>query len=174
MLIDEDPLLIGEDPLLVAEEPPLIDKDPLLIDEDPLLVTEELPLIDKDPLLIDEDPLLVAEEPPLLDEDPLLVDEELLPLDEGGMNGIDEEELPGVAPEVVLVTGAVEPKRLAAREEETLLDTEDVGNVPADVTIESAELVPVRKITAVEVELDVLLPRSTDAVDASMGGGYEP
>lgn len=90
------------------------------------------------------------------------------------MNGIDEEELSDVAPEVVLVTGAVPSKTVVVTEEEMLFDTEDVGNVPVEVTVEPAESVPVRNITAVEVELDVLLPETTDAVEASMGGGYEP
>lgn len=90
------------------------------------------------------------------------------------MNGIDDEELSDVAPEVVLVTGAVSSKTVAVTEEETLLDTEDVGNVPVEVTVEPAESVPVRNITAVEVELNVLLSKTTDAVEASMGGGYEP
>jgi hypothetical protein len=90
------------------------------------------------------------------------------------MNGIDEEELSDVAPEVVLVTGAVPSKTVAVTEEETLFDTEDVGNIPVEVTVEPAESVPVRNITAVEVELNVLLPTTTDAVEASMGGGYEP
>ncbi len=90
------------------------------------------------------------------------------------MNEIDEEELSDVAPEVVLVTEAVSSRTVAVTEEETLLDTEDVGNVPVEVTAEPAESVPVRNITAVEVELNVLLPTTTDAVEASMGGGYEP